>query len=155
MIIVRTVILILILNLRIITCLSYQAVSVTKNTDITVDYRIKKYIYNQDEVYLIVLHSGFQSYIEFEKNEFVKTLTLGDTYSWKITPLDNKLFIKALEKYIKTNMIVITNKRTYQFDLVSKELVEGREQDLVYVIRFSYHEKKKKSYINNSKSIEK
>ncbi len=109
---------------------------------LTTDNRIKTYIYNQNEVYLLVIHYGFQSHIEFAKNEEVQTITLGDSYAWKITPLANRLFIKALEKNIHTNMTIITNKRTYQFDIVSQELETGNEKDLVYVVRFSYPKKK-------------
>jgi len=52
--------------------------------------------------------------------------------------LDNMLFIKPLEKNIRTNMTIITNKRKYQFDLVAKIFEEGEEEDLVYLIRFYY-----------------
>ncbi len=105
---------------------------------ITNDYRVKTYVYNPNEVYLLVIHYGFQSYVEFAKGEIIKTITLGDTYSWNINSVDNRLFVKALEKYIQTNMTIITNKRIYQFDLVSKELDEYSDRDLVYVIRFNY-----------------
>src|ERR1700677_43876 len=103
---------------------------------ITTDNRIKTYIYNPNEVYLLVLHFGYQSHIEFAKGEEIQTISLGDSYAWKITPLDNRLFIRPLEKNIRTNMTIITNKRTYQFDIVSEELEMGEEKDLVYVIRF-------------------
>jgi type IV secretion system protein VirB9 len=92
-----------------------------------------------------VLHYGFQSYIEFSKNEEIQTVTLGDTYAWKINSLANRLFIKPLEKNIRTNMTIITNKKTYQFDIVARELEEGDEKDLVYVIRFYYPKKKSRS----------
>jgi len=105
---------------------------------LTTDSRIKSYVYNPNEVYLLVLHFGFQSNIEFAKGEKVQTISLGDTYAWKITPLDNMLFIKPLEKNIRTNMTIITNKRKYQFDLVAKMFEEGEEEDLVYLIRFYY-----------------
>ncbi len=108
---------------------------------ITTDNRIKTYIHNPNEVYLLVLHFGFQSSIEFAKNEEIQNIVLGESYAWKITPLANRLFIKPLEKNIRTNMTIITNKRTYQFDVVSKELEEGREKDLVYVVRFYYPKK--------------
>ena len=98
---------------------------------LTTDSRIKTYIYSPNEVYLLVLHYGFQSNIEFSKGETVDTITLGDSYLWKITPLGNKLFIKPMEKNIRTNMTIITNKRTYQFDIVAKELLEGDDKDLV------------------------
>lgn len=105
---------------------------------LTTDSRIKTYIYSPNEVYLLVLHYGFQSHIEFAPNETIDTITLGDSYLWKITPLGNKLFIKPMEKNIRTNMTIITNKRTYQFDIVAKELLEGDDKDLVYVVRFQY-----------------
>lgn len=109
---------------------------------LTTDSRIKTYIYNPNEVFLLVLHFGFQSHIEFASNEEIKTITVGDTYAWKITPLANRLFIKPLEKNMRTNMTILTNKRTYQFDIVSRELEDGEEKDLVYLIRFYYPNKK-------------
>ncbi|MDA9163322.1 TrbG/VirB9 family P-type conjugative transfer protein [Rickettsiaceae bacterium] len=108
---------------------------------LTTDSRIKTYIYSPNEVYLMVLHYGFQSSIEFGKNESIETITLGDSYAWKITPLGNRLFIKPMERNIRTNMTIITNKRTYQFDIVAKELEDGNEKDLVYVMRFQYPKK--------------
>ena len=108
---------------------------------LTTDSRIKTYVYSQNEVFLLVLHYGFQSHIEFGNNESIETITLGDSFAWKVTPLGNRLFIKAMERNIRTNMTIITNKRTYQFDLVAKELEDGDEKDLVYVIRFQYPKK--------------
>jgi len=109
---------------------------------ITTDARIKTNIYNPNEVYLIVLHYGFQSNIEFGPGEEVETISLGDTFGWQITTLGRRLIIRPLEKSIKTNMTVITNKRTYQFDIVSKDTEQGYEKDLVYVTRFYYPKKK-------------
>lgn len=111
---------------------------------LTTDSRIKKYIYSANEVYLLVVHYGFQSHIEFANGETVSTLSLGDSYAWKITPLDNRLFIRPLETNIHTNMTVITNKRIYQFDLLAKDLAYGEEKDLVYQVKFAYPSKKKK-----------
>jgi type IV secretion system protein VirB9 len=127
------------------TSLSYAAHE--EDIPITTDNRIKTYIYNPSEIYLLVLHFGFQSSIEFAKNEEIQTITLGDSYAWKITPLANRLFVKPMEKNIRTNMTIITNKRTYQFDIVAKELDDDDdEKDLVYVIRFDYPKKKYKGY---------
>jgi len=123
---------------------SFSAKASMNMQSLTTDNRIKTYIYSPNEVYLLVLHYGFQSNIEFAKGEEIKTITLGDTFAWKITPLENRLFVRALEKNIRTNMTVITNKRTYEFDIVAKELEEGEEKDLVYVIRFFYPENKRR-----------
>ncbi|MFY9589845.1 TrbG/VirB9 family P-type conjugative transfer protein [Rickettsia endosymbiont of Halotydeus destructor] len=113
---------------------------------ITTDNRIRTYIYNPNEVYKLGLHFGFQSHIEFAKNEEIQTIVLGDNYAWKITSLANRLFIKPLEKGIYTNMTIITNKRTYEFDISAKELEEGHEKELVYVVRFDYPKKRSSSF---------
>lgn len=120
-----------------------QSYSDSYNSDIaiTTDNRIKTYIYNPNEIYLLVVHFGFQSHIEFAKNEEIQTITLGDSYAWNITPLENRLFIKPLENNIRTNMTIITNKRTYQFDIVSRPLDDDNQDELVYVIRFHYPKK--------------
>ena len=135
----------IIVRLFIIAIIMVQASIVCafdEDLSITTDSRIKTYIYNPNEVYLLVVHYGFQSQIEFSKGEEVKTISLGDSYAWKITPLENRLFIKPMEKNIRTNMTILTNKRSYQFDIVAKELDGEEDQDLVYVVRFYYPSKK-------------
>lgn len=121
---------------------SVFAATKSPSLPITVDNRIKTYVYNSNEVYLLILHFGFQSHIEFARDEEIETISLGDTYAWKLTPLGNRLFIKPMEKNIRTNMTIITNKRTYQFDLVAKELEGEDEKDLVYLVRFYYPKKR-------------
>ena len=108
------------------------------------DSRIKRYVYNPNSIYYIKLHFGFQSQIEFHPDEQIETISLGSPYSVKITPLNNRIFIKPLEQHMRTNMTVITNYRSYEFDLVSKTLEEDEENDLVYLIRFIYPSKKKR-----------
>lgn len=114
---------------------------VGEDIPLTTDSRIRTYIYSPNEIFLLPLHHGFQSHIEFAKSEEIQTISLGDSYAWKITPLQNRLFIRPLEKNIRTNMTIITNKRTYQFDLVAQEYEEGKEADLVYVVKFQYPRK--------------
>jgi type IV secretion system protein VirB9 len=104
---------------------------------IATDSRIKTYVYNQNDVYLVLINTGFQSSIEFEKGEHIKTLSLGDSYSWNMTPIGNRLFIKPMENNVRTNMTIITNLRTYQFDIASKS-EEQNNSDMAYVIRFFY-----------------
>ena len=111
----------------------------------SVDNRIKTYIYSPNDVYMLKLHHGFQTHIEFAEKEEIETISIGDSYAWKITPIANRLFIRPMEKNIYTNMTIITNKNSYQFDLVSKEFSEGMEKDLVYIVKFYYPKKKKKN----------
>ncbi len=107
---------------------------------IATDSRIKTYVYNENDVYLLLIDTGFQSSIEFSQGEKIQTISLGDSYSWSVTPLGNRIIIKPLEPNVRTNMMVITNLRTYQFDIVSKS--DDAHRDVSYVIRFYYPEVK-------------
>lgn len=108
---------------------------------VTTDSRIKIFVYNENEVYHLTIHHGYQSSIEFGPGEEVETISLGDTYAWKITPVGRRLFIKPLEANVRTNMTIITSKRTYQFDVVSKVPDGKLDEELVYVARFYYPDK--------------
>ncbi len=102
------------------------------------DSRIKTFVYNENDVFHIVVHYGYQSSIEFAKNEEVEATSLGNSYAWKYSTIGRRLFITALEGAAHTNMTVITNKRTYQFDIESKDPSKGVDDELVYVVRFFY-----------------
>lgn len=116
---------------------------VNAQVPIATDNRIKTYIYNENEVFKILVHYGYQSSIELAYGEEVQTISMGDSYAWKITPIGRRIFIKTLEENIHTNMTIITNKRTYQFDIISKPPSENFDKELSYVVRFFYPEMKK------------
>lgn len=108
---------------------------------VTTDSRIKIFVYNENEVFHLTVHYGYQSHIEFGVGEDIETISMGDSYSWKITPVGKRLFIKPFQVDVRTNMTVITNKRTYQFDIASKLPGDSVDKDLVYVARFFYPER--------------
>ena len=126
--------------LKIIISLVAILFSLTTIADepITIDNRIKTYVYNENEVYRLVLHYGYQSNIEFSQGEKISTISVGDSFAWKITPVGRRLFIKPLQDNIHTNMTILTNKYTYQFDLLSKTPDKNLDKELVYVLRFFY-----------------
>ena len=101
------------------------------------DSRIKTYVYNPNDVFLIIINTGFQTSIEFEPGEKIQTMSLGDVYSWSLNPLQNRLFIKPLEDNVRTNMTILTNMRSYQFDIVSTSNKQNLK-DVAYVVRFYY-----------------
>ena len=112
------------------------------------DNRIRKYVFNENEVFLLTLSSGFNTRIEFATCEKIQDVILGDMYSWKAKHYSkNRLFLSVLEDNVRTNMTVITNKRIYEFDLVS---VDQKSLDMdpdlnnpVYVVKFSYPKNKR------------
>jgi type IV secretion system protein VirB9 len=107
---------------------------------ITTDSRIKTFVYNENEVFRVTIQYGYQSSIEFAENEEIETISVGNSYSWKITPVGRRIFLKALEGAAHTNMTVITDKRTYQIEIESKYPDESLDDELVYVVRFFYPE---------------
>lgn len=102
------------------------------------DSRIKTLVYNENEVYSLQVRFGYQLNIEFGNGESIDTVSVGDLIPWQITPSGRRLFIKPLEEEVHTNMTVVTNRRTYQFDL--KSVSEDSRQDVLYVVRFYYPE---------------
>ncbi len=108
---------------------------------VTTDSRIKVFVYNENEVYHLTIHYGYQSNIEFAEGEEIETISMGESYSWKITPIGRRLFIKPLQVDVRTNMTVITNRHTYQFDIIAKMPDGTLDDSLVYVARFYYPDK--------------
>ena len=110
---------------------------------ITTDSRLKTLVYNENEVYQLKFHYGYQSFVEFSEDEEIEMISMGESFSWRITPAGKRLFIRPLEIAAHTNMIVITNKRTYQFDIRSGEYDENGDEELVYTVRFYYPDLKR------------
>jgi type IV secretion system protein VirB9 len=104
----------------------------------TIDSRIKTIIFNQNEVIELTFHYGFQSFIEFEEDEEIEVISLGESFPWKITPVGKRMFIRPLQINTNTNMTVITSKRTYMFQLRSDSYEGKGDEELIYSVRFFY-----------------
>lgn len=105
---------------------------------ITTDSRIRTLVYNPDEVYELKFYYGYQSFIEFADNEEIEMISIGESFAWKLSPSGKRLFIRPLEISSHTNMTLITNKRTYYFDIKSGEYNGKADEELVYTVRFFY-----------------
>ena len=119
--------------------LVFSASATFAGQPITTDSRIKTFVYNANEVFSITTHYGYQSNVEFGQKESIETVSVGDRVGWQIIPAGRRLFIRAMEENAHTNMTIITNQRSYQFDLRSSsaDAVFGSEE-LTYVVRFFY-----------------
>jgi len=104
------------------------------------DERLVAHLYRADEVVRIEGRPGIQATIMFADDEHVENIAVGDSSTWQITPNKraNLLFIKPLGRRAHTNMTVVTDQRTYFFDL---GVAEGRPP--LYSLRFTYPEKPK------------
>ncbi len=108
-------------------------------TPIVTDSRIKTFVYNENEVFTVTTHYGYQCNIEFGPKETIETVSVGDRVAWQIVPAGNRLYIRPQEENAHTNMTIVTNLHAYQFDLRSAaaEAVFASEE-LTYVVRFFY-----------------
>lgn len=111
-------------------------------TPVTTDSRIKTYVYNENDVYNLLTYYGYQSNVEFGIDEKIQTVSIGDRVGWQLVPAGRRLFIRALSEDLHTNMTIITNERTYQFDLRSTNPAKLPMEELVYVVRFFYPDDK-------------
>jgi type IV secretion system protein VirB9 len=104
------------------------------------DKRIRTLAYNPDQIVQILGKSGIQSTIEFASDERIENVAVGDSSAWQITPnrRASLLFVKPLVARSRTNMTVVTDRRTYMFDLVAGD----KWTTAVYALKFSYPNEK-------------
>lgn len=104
------------------------------------DARLSSRLYNPDEVVRIDGRIGVQASVAFAEDEHIENVAIGDSTSWQVTPNKraNLLFVKPLSAKARTNMTVITDRRTYFFDLAA-----AAQGTPLYVLRFTYPEEPK------------
>jgi type IV secretion system protein VirB9 len=100
------------------------------------DGRIRTTAYDADEIVRVLGKPGIQSTIEFASDERIENVAVGDSSAWQITPnrRASLLFVKPLVARSRTNMTVVTDRRTYMFDLVAGD----KATVPVYALKFSY-----------------
>lgn len=103
-----------------------------------VDGRIHTIMYGPDEVFKFTGHYGYQSSIVFEEGEKIQTISMGDSIPWEIEQSGNRMFLKPTQQDAQTNMTLITDKRTYLFELHAEEAESINDPDLIWVLKFLY-----------------
>jgi type IV secretion system protein VirB9 len=99
------------------------------------DARIASHLYNPSEIVTVHAHSGIQSTIEFGPDEHIDNIAVGDSATWQVTPNKHAslVFVKPMNDSARTNMTVVTDQRTYLFDLIATPTGTP-----IYVMRFTY-----------------
>lgn len=124
--------------LILIISFSQSAYAVRESRPTPTDSRIRVMVYNSNDVFKFTGYYGYQTTIELARDEQVVNITMGDTTSWQIVPSGNRIFIKPIEEDATTNMTLLTNKRTYFFELYAQETKNIRDPELVFNIKFLY-----------------
>ena len=110
--------------------------------------RFRVYVYNPNDVYKYMGYYMYQSYIEFDEDEKVQTISMGDSTAWQMVTLGNKLFLKPIASYPETNMTLITNKRTYHFELDATESSNVKKDDILFYVKFMYPDTDDKTIVS-------
>jgi type IV secretion system protein VirB9 len=104
------------------------------------DPRIRQTAYDPQRVTTLQGCTGFQTTVAFAPGERIENVALGDAGLWQATP--NKradlLFLKPAVRHGRTNMMVVTDRRRYAFDLNAEDEAACRAGRITYELRFAY-----------------
>lgn len=101
------------------------------------DPRVQSIDFRADQVIRLTGAIGYQITVELAPDETVRSIALGDSSAWAASTdrSGNRLFLKALLADVATNMTVITDVRTYAFDLQG---TADTAMTSPYLVRFRY-----------------
>jgi type IV secretion system protein VirB9 len=108
-------------------------------SDVKTDSRIRTVVYQADEVYRLQGFVGYQIQLVFAPDEAFVGLAAGDIEALSFVAQGNSLFLKPRAPTAGTNVTVVTNRRTYQFDYRALAHRPGASSDdVIYSLRFAY-----------------
>jgi type IV secretion system protein VirB9 len=104
------------------------------------DPRLREVVYRDDQVVLLRGYIGYQMMLEFDRAEKIENVAIGDANGWQVTPnrAATLLFLKPIALGAQTNMTVVTNLRSYAFELVTRPSVQSDDPRIMYHVRFIY-----------------
>jgi type IV secretion system protein VirB9 len=104
------------------------------------DPRIRETMFNENAVVSIRAQLGYEMTIEFDPNERIENVSIGDSLSWQVTPnrKATMLFLKPMSKNNPTSMTVATSMRIYSFLLTAYEGKGPNDPDAMFRLRFLY-----------------
>lgn len=114
------------------------AVMVAFSLPVLADKRIRTEVYSENRVYPIYAKIGTSILIQLEADESItgesSAIGIGYGEAWKIGARGNNIIFKPKAEQPVTNMIVVSNKRTYAFDLK----IANSKNPPTYILRFDY-----------------
>jgi type IV secretion system protein VirB9 len=104
------------------------------------DSRMRSIGYEADRVYRLRGYVGYQIDLEFEPGEAFIGVGAGDLEGIGFAAQDNHLFIKPKAARVRTNLTVLTSRRSYHFRYEVLSAAEPAEQasELIFTLRFNY-----------------
>ena len=101
------------------------------------DSRIQTIDYNAEQVVTLNVAYGYEVALEFSPDERIENIAIGNSGVWQVTPNKSAdhVFVKPLQGAVETDMTVITDARSYSFELKAKP---SFEPGMAFTIRFNY-----------------
>ncbi|URW74906.1 TrbG/VirB9 family P-type conjugative transfer protein [Sphingomonas donggukensis] len=101
------------------------------------DPRVQKIEYSADQVVQVQAAPGYQVTIALGGDERIESVAVGDSGAWSVTAnkRGDHLFVKPVTAGVTTNMVVVTDLRMYNFELVP---AYGPTEALAFSIRFVF-----------------
>lgn len=113
-------------------------VSASTKTPMPTDSRIKTFVYNPNEIFQVKFMVGYQSIIELQEDEQVELISFGDAGPWTTRIIGRRIFLKVSDPGVKTNMTIITDRRTYLLEIMSNDEEDEIDDRTTYILRFFY-----------------
>jgi type IV secretion system protein VirB9 len=101
------------------------------------DPRIQVVRYDANQVVQLQAAPGYQVTVELAPDERIENVAIGDSAAWSVTPnkRGDRLFIKSTQNGRSTNLTVVTDARSYAFEL---QPLYGPLPNMAFIIRFEY-----------------
>ncbi|WP_455476962.1 P-type conjugative transfer protein VirB9 [Bartonella sp. B41] len=96
------------------------------------DHRIRYVTYNKDDVVQIETVLGVATHIILEEGEQYVTHAFGDSEAYAFAHKGQHIFIKPKAELANTNLIVVTDQRSYKFRLQFREDRAGATYELAF-----------------------
>ncbi len=117
---------------------SLAAAMVAFSLPVWADSRIRTETYSKERVYPIYAQVGKAALVQLEADEQLQgeatALGMGVSEAWSVGVRGNNIVFKPKHESHVTNMIVVSNKRTYAFDLKQADA----NNPPTYILRFHY-----------------
>ncbi len=101
------------------------------------DQRLQSVRYDPEQVVQLPVAPGFQLMVSLAPGERIETIAVGDSSAWQVTASKrgDVFFVKNVQATTMTNMTVISDARTYSFELIPTGNYGG---DTTYTVKFTY-----------------
>lgn len=105
------------------------------------DSRVRRVLYEPDEVVRIEAQRGFATHIALDPTEHIEVVAPGDRDGWQIVAQkgDHDVYLKPQLAAHDSNLEIRTDRRSYSFDLVVLPLAAKFDNgDVMYRVTFGY-----------------